>query len=369
MKQRKLIRRLSLGLSVLMLVFSLPTAASELSDTTMEALTVAPVGEQTITQTDTTTMEEADGIVTKEYHWHAEDPALGSSARSLMDDEGGDGGYTPEYSTYLINSDIVPDGVYSLRNWAFPNSYMDIAQGSADEGALLQQKLYYTGPATDFVRRSLFKITRYPGTDYYVIRLMTDNSLSFKDYGIRDDTDGDVPEYNLKTYEISPWDETVSLSETFSITRSDDCGYVIRPYGSTLAIGSTTVNSPEANSQYLELQYASSNPSSAVKWELEKFDDSFHLGDASLTPSAALTVGSIVYFTFFDAWTTKPRADYILLDIDDGYAPTASGFWDYTRNSLHARMHELGTFRITINFTNINEDPQFSQYTDFYTTI
>ena len=353
MRRRTCERFLSLVLTVLMLVCSLPTAALELPPTTMEATDEASVAESAATLTET---QNDDRKETEARHYAWKEGA--SASRSATRD-----GYMTEYNYLPIDSDIVPDGVYAIRNWAQENDYIDLPNGSAEAGTLLQQRTCYTSPAIDFARRSLFKITRYFDTEYYIIRPMTNNYLSIENiWGTGTDMN------HVRTRDISPWDETVSTEEMFTITHSDDYGYIIRPYTTTMALGSNATPAAGSNVKYITMQHVTNSTRNAVTWTLEKYDDVEQAGVDMIEP-VTLTVGNTVDFAATHPWSTEPDAEYVILNVDSADSAVATGNWNYGNNSCQVSLHDEGTFRLSVHFTNINEDTRISYYTGSYTAV
>ena len=70
------------------------------------------------------------------------------------------------------------DGVYSIKNVGNSTMYFDTRGGTVYSGGYMQQFAYSALPTTSFARSALFKIKRVSGTQY-IVRLMTNNALTF----------------------------------------------------------------------------------------------------------------------------------------------------------------------------------------------
>ncbi|MBQ8408133.1 MAG: hypothetical protein IJY39_04645 [Clostridia bacterium] len=86
-----------------------------------------------------------------------------------------------------ITSITIPDGVYGLQNAGNVGLWMDIQMQQSSPGYHVQQYAQTSSsPPTDtFYRASLFKISKVPGTNQYVIRSMLNNRMSFGFSGMR----------------------------------------------------------------------------------------------------------------------------------------------------------------------------------------
>lgn len=120
---------------------------------------------------------------------------------------------------------FVEDGVYAFRVLGNPSRWMDVQNDSYEAGKHLQQYDYGASPAENFLRGGLFKISRVGNTEWHIIRLMTNNRLSFY-----------VSGNEVLTKEIPLDDEDVSLQDTFRFIISDG-SYLIQPYGRSDYIG------------------------------------------------------------------------------------------------------------------------------------
>lgn len=120
---------------------------------------------------------------------------------------------------------FVEDGVYAFRVLGNPSRWMDVQNDSYEAGKHLQQYDYGASPAENFLRGGLFKISRVGNTEWHIIRLMTNNRLSFY-----------VSGNEVLTKEIPLDDADVSLQDTFRFIISDG-SYLIQPYGRSDYIG------------------------------------------------------------------------------------------------------------------------------------
>ena len=151
------------------------------------------------------------------------EPALPGNSRMIGG--GGEVGFGPpegDSDTPPVSTQIIPDGVYAIESVFAPGLWIDVNDMN-DPGYKIWQDYYTTSPTESFSRSALFKIRYVQGTNSYIIRLMTNNMLTF----------GFDELGNLITKTISsPYDDEVEASETFIISRSTN-GYTIKRYGDT----------------------------------------------------------------------------------------------------------------------------------------
>lgn len=125
------------------------------------------------------------------------------------------------------------DGVYAISNigntTAGTTFFMDTSAASYLPDRHMQQAAYTnTTPLTYFTVSSLFKLTQHPETGSYIIRLMTNNALSF-DIVMNPTTN----DFEVITKYIPLDDALVSKSDTYTITSTVNGGFLIRKYGTT----------------------------------------------------------------------------------------------------------------------------------------
>ncbi|MBQ3014500.1 MAG: RICIN domain-containing protein, partial [Clostridia bacterium] len=171
----------------------------------------------------------------------------------------------PEYCTYYtINyASTIPDGVYAFENVGNSGLWMDTQNDSDQEGKHIQQYNYTTSPAATFSRGGLFKISRVANTtNRYVIRLMTNNLLTFTKSGTE-----------VLTTVIDANDKDVDPGDTFYITYSDDGGFTISPYGSSYCITAnqtTASGAAGAPNSYLTV-VATDDVQAQGRWYLRQY--------------------------------------------------------------------------------------------------
>ena len=220
--------------------------------------------------------------------------------------------------TYVENFE---DGVYMFKNVGASNMYMDVRSPSEQEGSYMQQYIYDSSetPGTDFTRSALFKVIKDEDSDLYIIRLMSNNALTFK-----------ITDNGVITKEIPLDDSLVSDSDMHSIIYRDN-GYTIqKSFSARVVAAKNTVASGEGYGNLSLLTYATaSNLSNLAKWELIKYEPEREMHGVSFKLSAPLKVGNNVTVTPI-VYSTSPLLNKITMNttyidrekvtsVDNGY--------------------------------------------------
>lgn len=231
-------------------------------------------------------------------------------------------------------------GVYSFKNQGNDGLWMDTEGDSYGEGAHIQQYAYGSSPCGSFSRGGMFKIAPYGDTGYYVIRLMTNNYLSFT-------VDGD----EVLTHRIPIFDDDVPRVETFSIQFYNG-GYVIRPYESSYCISAknTTASGYEGRPDSYLTPRTLEDAGSRACWTLERYCD---VNKAHCQPSGIgyWTAGGYAEIYSLYMWATRQDVSYVRLYIDDAYANIATYDWNSTDHILTAYFHDEGTLPVGISYS------------------
>ena len=250
--------------------------------------------------------------------------------------------YNVRYTYYL------PDGVYALKNVGNSGLWMDTQYDSYNTGMHIQQYAYTTSPTETFSKGGLFKISRVSGTERYIIRLMTNNNLTFGISGTE-----------VLTKEIPSADEDVSIYDTFYIGYETN-GFTLNPYGTSYWIGANVTSasgSSGAPASYLKPETKDETASLWATWELVQYTGAHRQGSILFIPSSwnsegivvnnTYTVTSVVYSTYANV-----NIPYIELDSDDDDLATA--VWDATEQKLTLTAQLAGG--ITLNSQVMNSD-------------
>jgi len=177
-----------------------------------------------------------------------------------------------------VTSAVLPDGVYALKNLGNSGLYMDVEQNIYIAGYHVQQYAYSPSPTESFSRGGLFKITKDTETDYYIIRSMLNNRMSFGFSG-----------NEVITKYIRENDAEVPLSDMFSIVR-DGSGYVIRPYDSTyvVAANNTSASGMAGAPDSFLAKRTLSSAGNRGRWEMQKYTGSSQYGGGlRISPSSS----------------------------------------------------------------------------------
>ncbi len=259
-----------------------------------------------------------------------------------------------------ITTEEIPDGVYALRNVGNTNRWMDMEQNHVEPGKHIQQYAYSSSPATAFSRPGLFKISKKAGTtNYYIIRSMLNNRLSFE-----------IKNNQVITKEIQANDNDVSLLEAFTITYSTN-GYVIQPRGSSNAICAPNTTASGGSSSYL-IADTVAKAGNRAKWILEPYTGANQSG-ASFSSPSGLSMGLVegkAYSVKGYSWTTLINVNKLLLEVPYSYVDTASSVWYGNTEIMRLTLHKAGKFQIYIYIYNEDEyddtDPNDTPARTFY---
>lgn len=259
-----------------------------------------------------------------------------------------------------ITTEEIPDGVYALRNVGNTNRWMDMEQNHVEPGKHIQQYAYSSSPATAFSRAGLFKISKKPGTtNYYIIRSMLNNRLSFE-----------IKNNQVITKEIPANDNDVSLLDTFTITYNTN-GYVIQPGGRSDAVCAPNTTASGGSGSYL-IKSTVSEAGNRAKWILEPYTGANQWG-ASFSSPSGLSMGLVegkAYSVKGYSWTTLINVNKLLLEVPYSYVDTASSVWYDNTEIMRLTLHKAGKFQIYIYIYNEDEydptDPNDTPARTFY---
>ena len=258
-------------------------------------------------------------------------------------------------STQITTTGYIPDGVYAIRNVANQNYWMDVQNDSLYAESYIQQSSYSSNPADTFTRPALFKISRIPNTDRYVIRLMTNNRLSI--YGTSDK--------EAATIKVSPRDTDVPVNNTFYITY-DTNGYIIKPHQSpsyVLASQSTT-HAGESSYPYSKLEFVPRIGSdSKARWQLYQYTGTQKCGiltSRAVSTGDGIPVGQSGSVWMYN-WSTVIGANTPYMFVD----PSCTSVGDVTWNNdtLDSTVTGLAAGDLKIRLQILYDDSQSPLYT------
>ena len=266
-------------------------------------------GIEVAAETETFTMESEESA-----------GGLGFTSQNGQEDESS---RAINYVKVTTNGNI-PDGVYALRNVANQGFWMDVENDSSSEGSYIQQTQYSTNPFNSFTRPALFKISRLPNTNVYIIRLMTNNAL-----GLRYNTDK-----NLLSTSIPTNDDDVPMLNAFYITY-DTSGYFIKPYNNhqfALSAQDST-SSGEADSPDSRLEFVPvSEADDKARWDLYQYTGNDRSG-ASVTTPAGWSQGILegaAGVVGIKTWSTVIGANTPYICVDSSSSNVATSSWNST---------------------------------------
>ncbi len=229
-------------------------------------------------------------------------------------------------------ADVLANGVYAFENLGNHGLWLDVRQDSTDPDAYMQQYTYGRNPAKHFSRAGLFKITLVSCAEHrYIVRLMTDNTLSFT-----------MEEGNFITQEINPNNGSVAAADTFYITY-DNYGYVFLQYGGA---NDEYMTSPDSNAsgyaQDSELLARSRSAAGArARWVPHKYTGTERAGHSFSFASLVLAAGSENYAKY-EVWNTVQNAHSTRLTLPNNGVATVQ--WSGGADRLVFRSHQVGDF-------------------------
>lgn len=251
-----------------------------------------------------------------------------------------------------ITSTTIPDGVYGLQNAGNVGLWMDIQMQKSSPGYHVQQYAQTSSsPPTDtFYRASLFKISKVPGTNQYVIRSMLNNRMSFGFSG-----------NEVITKEIPAIDADVPTADRFTITYSSN-GYVIKPVGSSYAVSANdTMASGMAGApdSYLSKR-TTTEAGLRAQWVLYQYTGAARSGTSISYPSSwtsiGITQGSST-LVGVKTWSTVIGANTPYVQVAPGYEHIATYSWDASNFKMTLNANAVGTIR-TYTRIKYNEDSE-----------
>lgn len=233
--------------------------------------------------------------------------------------------FTDAYGRAII--DFV-EGIYAFENLGNTGFWMDTENSSTSSGAYIQQSAFgATSPVDSFSRNALFKISKQSSTGRYIIRLMTNNKLSFGIEGNK-----------IVTKEIPTVDSEVAIGDTFDIQYSLG-GYIIRPYGSQYAIcAPNNTSSGTSGSTDSYLYFANPNAvGDRAKWKISMYTGSHRHGTTIYSPWPWAEIGIAVGTTgtlTMKTWSTAIGANTPYVYVQEGSEDMISTSWDFNKSKL-----------------------------------
>ena len=234
----------------------------------------------------------------------------------------------------------IEDGVYAFRNLGNTTMWMDTQHDSDKVGYHMQQYAYTSSPTTTFSRGGLFKITSV-ASGRYVIRLMTNNLLTFE-----------LTSGGVITKEIPADDEDVAAADTFYI-ESAETGYYIRSYSGNFVITANTSSSSGSSgapNSYLT-RVKKTLALSTAQWDLIRYTG-VHTGGYTLYyptywNSTGLIAGKETNASV-TVWSTRPGVNTPYMSVATSSASYASDQWYEAESAIYITPHDEGTLNLNI---------------------
>ena len=209
---------------------------------------------------------------------------------------------------------ILDDGVYAISNIGNSNSqgtmYMDTNRGHWLPGYNMQQYKFTEAqtPCDTFTTSALFKIRRIEETGSYTIRIMTNNALSF-DICPKSDNSG----LEVLTKYIPLDDDLVEYEDTYVIQQSGS-GFKIRKYASTNCIAANAGQASGDAGKPDSFLYATNNISDQIRWNFTQYTGA-ERNSVTMSGSESLEVGKTTILTPV-FYSTRPGFNVISLNMN-----------------------------------------------------
>ena len=204
----------------------------------------------------------------------------------------------------------IEDGVYAFENIAYDGFWLNTQNASCQIGAHATISYFSNSPAESFSRRALFKVTQIGTTGRYVVRLMTNNLLTWNSGAI-----GSYP----SSYEIPPDDSNVSAAITYNILY-DINGFILVPYRTNKIITATASGTSGTPNLYLST-VAKPELTDSARWNMYKYTGSNRYGATVIVDEDVEKLqnnGAIVGQTYTlksAVWTTELSMSNISFNI------------------------------------------------------
>lgn len=238
----------------------------------------------------------------------------------------------------LRGRSISLEGVFALESVANPSHWMNLS--FPDSGGQVAHASYNESPAATFTREGLWKISRYRDTDYYILRPMLNNYVSF-----------DLYYSDVLTKYVNMIDERMSLIDTYSIYFNNGT-FIFQPYGRTDAL---CVRSNFSSDQNLTV---AAGTGTRAQWRLQQYVREEHWG-ATISFFGSFIAGHQVTFTINRAYATYQAVCYTTPSLINGSNSLVS--MSYTNGPLvtDSRMgtltcHDDGNIDLSILFERMS---------------
>lgn len=235
----------------------------------------------------------------------------------------------------------ISDGVYSFENVANTNRWMDTEQDESEPGYHMQQYDYGDIPTVNFNRGALFKISESESAGHFIVRLMTNNRLTFS-----------VDDGEFITKYIPTDDRDVDVEDTFSIVFWNTGYILIDYYGNVVSSDHPTASGMSgAPDSYLVSKTRTQAGNMGI-WEMYRYTGT-HKAQAMLTSLGEYIAGNEITVTVAP-WSTGINANtpYVYLQNED----IAECDWDWDTLSAPLLLHDEGSLRIHVDIQNVTYD-------------
>ena len=241
---------------------------------------------------------------------------------------------------------FIEEGVYALENLRNTGMWMDTYFNSYERNKNAQQYDYSSSPADSFSRGGLFKVTKTAVDGQYVIRLMTNNLLTWE---VQSDN-------YVKSDYISYDEDEIELNQKYYIV-FDNGGFIVVPCNNINKVisaleGSTASGSAGGDDARLRAVQRSEATNSA-RWKLHKYTGEDDSGAKLIVPSAFEDTGAIVgnsYTVTPVIWHTDPDKNMYGIT-DNGNVSNIS--IDTVNHIADIYVHNPGKLALEVNIRHL----------------
>ena len=250
---------------------------------------------------------------------------------------------------YVDYSNAFNDGIYVFKNIGNYGMFMDTRDNSYQAGAYMQKTYLGNVSSSDITDNSMkFKITRVEETDSYIIRLMTNNSLTFAVTNAGD----------IQTKEITPYDDNVQYGDTYVIAYEED-GYVIKPYSSPQMISVWSGNYSGDDGGILAKLTTTNTLSENAKWEILPCSITNHTTTGFVYAESDIVAGESVRFVPVIS-STKIGYNVPRLELNSAGSSIASLVSTTTLGKATYKIHYDGEFSVYMYLYGDNDSLDYT---------
>ncbi len=246
--------------------------------------------------------------------------------------------YRPRFMVDYL--DTLIDGLYAIKNLGNSGMFMDVRDDSYKPAGFMQQTYVNSNPSVND-RGMIFKLTKVEGADRYIIRLMTNNSLTFT---VTD-------EGEVQTKKISPYDDEVLAYDTYNIVYSET-GYVIKPHASSkMIVAPSSSVGGDLGGETSKLA-TTNTVTDRARWQFIYYPLNEHFSGGTIYTDEEIIVGEEI--TFIPAgYSSQIGSNLFTINIDSPWATLLSST---SGGNIICKIHQNFPFELYLFEGNNNSD-------------